>query len=213
METSVNFSNFTISPKILKAIEDMGFEEPTPIQILAIPTILAGGDVTGQAQTGTGKTAAFAIPAIERIEIGNRDTQVLVLSPTRELAIQTAEEFARFAKYLGTITVLPIYGGQPIERQFRTLRQGAQIVVGTPGRLLDHLDRGTLSLAAVKMVILDEADQMLDMGFRDDIEKILDETPQSRQTILFSATIPKPILEISGRFQKTRNLSVSSTRS
>jgi ATP-dependent RNA helicase DeaD len=202
MEESVNFSNFNISPKILKAIEDMGFEEPTPIQTLAIPTIMAGTDVTGQAQTGTGKTAAFAIPAIEQIETGSKDTQVLVLSPTRELAIQTAEEFGRLAKYLGGISVLPIYGGQPIERQFRGLKQGAHIVVGTPGRLLDHLDRGTLSLSKVKMVILDEADQMLDMGFREDIETIVDETPKDRQMILFSATLPKPILEISKRFQK-----------
>jgi ATP-dependent RNA helicase DeaD len=201
MEESVNFSNFNISPKILKAIEDMGFEEPTPIQTLAIPKIMAGGDVTGQAQTGTGKTAAFAIPAIEQIKSGSKDTQVLVLSPTRELAIQTAEEFARLTRYIGGISVLPIYGGQPIERQFRGLRQGAQIVVGTPGRLLDHLDRGTLSLSGVKMAILDEADQMLDMGFREDIETIIDETPMNRQMILFSATLPKPILEISKRFQ------------
>ncbi|WP_298667453.1 DEAD/DEAH box helicase [uncultured Methanofollis sp.] len=202
MEDTISFSTFNLSSNILRAIEDMGFEEPTPIQVLAIPQIMAGKDVTGQAQTGTGKTAAFGIPAIEGIDPENRDTQVIVLSPTRELAIQTAEEFSRLVKYQRNITVIPVYGGQPIERQFRALKAGVQIVVGTPGRVLDHLDRGTLNLSGVKMVILDEADQMLDMGFRDDIEKILGETPETRQTILFSATLPKPILEISKRFQK-----------
>lgn len=202
MENNITFQDFNISQKTLQAIQDMGFEEPTPIQVSTIPVILEGGDVTGQAQTGTGKTAAFGVPAIEQVDAGNRETQVLVLSPTRELAIQTAEEFARLAKYHRGLNILPIYGGQPIERQFRGLRRGAQVVVGTPGRVLDHLDRGTLSFAAVKMVVLDEADQMLDMGFREDIEKILDETPGDRQTILFSATLPGPILEISKRFQK-----------
>lgn len=202
MENNITFQDFNISQKTLQAIQDMGFEEPTPIQVSTIPVILEGRDVTGQAQTGTGKTAAFGVPAIEQVDVGNRETQVLVLSPTRELAIQTAEEFARLAKHHRGLNILPIYGGQPIERQFRGLRRGAQVVVGTPGRVLDHLDRGTLSFAAVKMVVLDEADQMLDMGFREDIEKILDETPGDRQTILFSATLPGPILEISKRFQK-----------
>jgi ATP-dependent RNA helicase DeaD len=201
MEEPVTFSHFDISHNTLHAIADMGFEEPTPIQTLTIPPILSGDDVTGQAQTGTGKTAAFGIPAIELIDTKDRSTQVIVLSPTRELAIQTAEEFARLAKYHTQLSVLPVYGGQPIERQFRGLKSGAHIVVGTPGRVLDHLDRGTLSLSKVKMVVLDEADQMLDMGFRDDIEAILSETPRERQTILFSATIPKPILEITKRFQ------------
>lgn len=202
MELSPAFAEFNISQPILKAIADMGFEEPTPIQSLAIPRILSGRDVTGQAQTGTGKTAAFGIPAIERIDIDDRRTQVLVLSPTRELAIQTAEELSRLAKYIRGITIVPVYGGQPIDRQFRALKIGVHIVVGTPGRLIDHLDRGTLSLDAVGLVVLDEADQMLDMGFRDDIEAILGETPRTRQTVLFSATMPKPILEITGRFQK-----------
>jgi ATP-dependent RNA helicase DeaD len=206
MEETPTFSTLNISPKILRAIEDLGFEEPTPIQVHTIPALLAGKDVTGQAQTGTGKTAAFGIPAIERVRPGSRETQVLVLAPTRELAVQTAEEFARLAKYDKEISILPIYGGQPIERQFRALRRGAQIVVGTPGRVLDHLDRGTLSLAAVGMVVLDEADQMLDMGFREDIETILSETPRDRQTVLFSATLPKPILEISKRFQRDPQL-------
>ncbi|MDI6867631.1 DEAD/DEAH box helicase [Methanoculleus sp.] len=202
MESNIRFQDFNISPETLRAIEDMGFEEPTPIQVSTIPALLEGRDVTGQAQTGTGKTAAFGIPAIERIDPTKRKTQVLVLSPTRELAIQIAEEFARLAAYHKGITILPIYGGQPIERQFRALERGAQIVVGTPGRVLDHLDRGTLSFDSVKLVVLDEADQMLDMGFREDIETILDETPKDRQTVLFSATLPKPILEISKRFQK-----------
>jgi len=180
----------------------MGFEEPTPIQVSAIPLILAGNDVTGQAKTGTGKTAAFGIPALERLDPRDRQTQVIVLSPTRELAIQTAEEIALLAAHMTHTTVLPIYGGQPIERQLRSLKTGVQIVVGTPGRVLDHLRRRTLSLSRVKMVVLDEADQMLDMGFLPDIETILKQTPQERQTVLFSATMPKPILAISKRFQK-----------
>jgi len=180
----------------------MGFEEPTPIQVSAIPLILAGNDVTGQAKTGTGKTAAFGIPALERLDPRDRQTQVIVLSPTRELAIQTAEEIALLAAHMTHTTVLPIYGGQPIERQLRSLKTGVQIVVGTPGRVLDHLRRRTLSLSRVKMVVLDEADQMLDMGFLPDIETILKQTPPERQTVLFSATMPKPILAISKRFQK-----------
>ena len=202
MDTSFSFEQFGISQKILRGIADMGFEEPTPIQIGAIPPVLAGRDITGQAQTGTGKTAAFAIPALERIDTRSRKTQVLVLSPTRELAIQTAEEVARLARHLPYVTVLPVYGGQPIERQLRALSAGAAIVVGTPGRLLDHLRRGTLDLSAARFGVLDEADQMLDMGFLPDIEKILRKTPQDRQTVLFSATMPDPIRAISKRFQK-----------
>ena len=202
METSFSFKKFNISPKILRAVEDMGFEEPTPIQTSAIPLILAGNDVTGHAKTGTGKTAAFGIPALERLDPHDRQTQVIILSPTRELAIQTAEEIAQLAAHMTHTTVLPIYGGQPIERQLRSLKTGVQIVVGTPGRVLDHLRRRTLSLSKVKMVVLDEADQMLDMGFLPDIETILKQTPPERQTVLFSATMPKPILSISRRFQK-----------
>jgi ATP-dependent RNA helicase DeaD len=202
MEENLTFRNFPISPKILRAIEDMGFEEPTPIQALTVPLILKGRDVTGQAQTGTGKTAAFGIPALEGIIPGDRRTQVLILSPTRELAIQIAEEISRLSKYLGSTSILPVYGGQPIERQFRALKAGAQIVVGTPGRILDHLRRGTISFSSVKMVVLDEADQMLDMGFIDDIRTILGKTPGDRQTVLFSATMPKPILDITKRFQR-----------
>jgi len=202
MNTSFSFGQFQLSPKVLRGIQDMGFEEPTPIQTSAIPAILAGRDITGQAQTGTGKTAAFGIPALERLDVKSKKTQVLVVSPTRELAIQTAEEISRLARHLPHTSVLPVYGGQPIERQLRALAAGVMIVVGTPGRLLDHLRRGTLDLSFVNMVVLDEADRMLDMGFLPDIETILKKTPEKRQTVLFSATMPGPIMAISRRFQK-----------
>jgi len=202
MESDSTFEQFRFSAKIMRGIEDMGYEEPTPIQVRAIPVILSGKDVTGQAQTGTGKTAAFAIPALERLDTRNRRTQVLILSPTRELAIQTAEEVARLARHLSGTTILPVYGGQPIERQLRPLSSGVMIIVGTPGRLLDHMRRGSIDLSSVSFVVLDEADQMLDMGFLPDIETILKKTPASRQTVLFSATMPEPILAISRRFQK-----------
>ncbi len=201
MESSFSFDQFGLSPKVIRAIRDMGFEEPTPIQTSAIPAILSGRDVTGQAQTGTGKTAAFGIPALERLDPRIKKTQVLILSPTRELAIQTSAELARLAAHLPQVTVLPVYGGQPIERQLRALHAGVMIVVGTPGRLLDHLRRRTLDLSAVTFVVLDEADKMLDMGFLPDIEAILTRTPEGRQTVLFSATMPEPIKAISRRFQ------------
>lgn len=202
MEETKTFAEFNISEEILQAIADMGFEEPTPIQLMAIPQILEGHDVTGQAQTGTGKTAAFGIPIIEGLDSNNRAVQALVLSPTRELAIQTAEEFSSLMKYKKGLNVVPIYGGQPIERQLKVLRGSVQVVIGTPGRVIDHLKRGTLNLDSVKMFVLDEADQMLDMGFREDIEDIFHHTPENRQTILFSATMPAPILDITRRFQK-----------
>jgi len=200
MNTRIQFSDFHLSREIGKAIEDMGFEEPTPIQALAIPLIQSGRDVTAQAQTGTGKTAAFGIPLIEKIDASHRTVQAIVLCPTRELAIQIAEEFSELLTHLPRITVLPVYGGQPIDRQLRALHSGVHIVIGTPGRVMDHLRRRTLSLDAVSTVVLDEADQMLDMGFRDDIELILKKIPQKRQTLLFSATLPQPIIEISKRF-------------
>jgi ATP-dependent RNA helicase DeaD len=200
MNTRIQFSDFHLSREIGKAIEDMGFEEPTPIQALAIPLIQAGHDVTAQAQTGTGKTAAFGIPLIEKIDASHRTVQAIVLCPTRELAIQIAEEFSELLTHLQRITVLPVYGGQPIDRQLRALHSGVHIVIGTPGRVMDHLRRRTLSLDAVSTVVLDEADQMLDMGFRDDIELILKKVPQKRQTLLFSATLPQPIIDISKRF-------------
>jgi ATP-dependent RNA helicase DeaD len=201
MNTRIQFSDFHLSREIGKAIEDMGFEEPTPIQALAIPLIQAGRDVTAQAQTGTGKTAAFGIPIIEKVDASHRTIQAIVLCPTRELAIQIAEEFSELLAHLPRISVLPVYGGQPIDRQLRALHTGVNIVIGTPGRVMDHLRRRTLSLDEVSTVVLDEADQMLDMGFRDDIELILKKIPQKRQTLLFSATLPQPIIDISKRFQ------------
>ena len=200
MNTRMQFSDFHLSREIGKAIEDMGFEEPTPIQALAIPLIQAGHDVTAQAQTGTGKTAAFGIPIIGKIDATHRTVQAIVLCPTRELAIQIAEEFSELLSHLPRISVLPVYGGQPIDRQLRALHSGVNIVIGTPGRVMDHLRRRTLSLDEVSTVVLDEADQMLDMGFRDDIELILKKIPQKRQTLLFSATLPQPIIDISKRF-------------
>jgi ATP-dependent RNA helicase DeaD len=201
MNSRIQFSDFNLSKEVGRAIEDMGFEEPSPIQALAIPLIQAGRDVTAQAQTGTGKTAAFGIPVIEKIEPTKRCVQALVLCPTRELCMQIAEEFSSLLAHLPRITVLPVYGGQPIERQLKALHAGVHIVIGTPGRIMDHLDRRTLQLGDVKTVVLDEADQMLDMGFRDDIELILKKVPQERQTLLFSATLPQPIIDISKRFQ------------
>jgi len=198
----LKFEDFNLSKELLHAIKDLGFEEPTPIQALAIPKLELGMDVTGQAQTGTGKTAAFALPAIEKIDPDNLSVQTIILAPTRELAIQIAEEFTKLLKYKQNIKVLPVYGGQPIERQLRALRSGVQIIIGTPGRVMDHMDRKTLSLNNVHTIILDEADQMLDMGFRDDIEYIIKKTPEGRQTVLFSATMPKPIIQISKKYQK-----------
>ncbi len=192
---------FEISEEVSRAIEEMGFEEPTPIQRDAIPPMLEGRDVIGQAQTGTGKTAAFGIPLVEKIDPSDRRVQAIVLSPTRELALQTAGELMKLGKYR-RISVLPVYGGTPIERQLRELSRGVQVVIGTPGRVMDHMRRGTLDLSGVKLAVLDEADEMLDMGFRDDIETILQETPESRQTALFSATMPLPILSLGQKYLK-----------
>ncbi len=193
------FSQLDLDPKILQAIDDLGFEEPSPVQVKTIPPVLAGDDVISQAQTGTGKTGAFAIPLLMKIESHTADPQVLVMTPTRELAIQVAEEFARIGKYTKT-RVLPIYGGQNIGRQIRGLERGVDIAVGTPGRVLDHISRGTLKLNKIKAVVLDEADEMLDMGFINDIESILSATPKDRQMLLFSATIPRPIARLSQKY-------------
>ena len=191
-----------LSNEMQRAVEEMGFEEPTSIQAASIPMILSGRDVIGHSQTGTGKTAAFSIPAIEKINpAGGRKTQVLILCPTRELAVQACDEIRKFAKYKPFLKVVPIYGGQPIERQFTALRGGAQIVVGTPGRVMDHMRRGTLKLDTLHMIILDEADEMLSMGFREDIETILKDVPQERQTILFSATMSPEIMRITKQYQ------------
>ncbi|WP_455645124.1 DEAD/DEAH box helicase [Methanosphaera sp.] len=197
----LKFKDLDISPEIQKAVADMGFEEASPIQSLAIPQILAHKDVTGQAQTGTGKTAAFGIPLLENIDSENRNLQAIILCPTRELAIQVAEELRKLSAYLPKIDVLPVYGGQPIDRQIKALKKGVQIIIGTPGRVMDHIDRKTLSLKNIKTVILDEADEMLDMGFREDIEYILEDIPYERQFLLFSATLPPEILQLAKRYQ------------
>ena len=198
--TNFNFEDLNLSNELVRAVKDMGFEEATPIQSKAISKILNGIDVIGQSQTGTGKTAAFGLPCIDSIDVNNKKLQAVILSPTRELAIQICEEFRKFLKYKDDIKVLPIYGGQPIERQIIALKKGVQIVVGTPGRIMDHINRRTLKMETVKMVILDEADEMLDMGFREDIETILDKMPENRQTILFSATMAKEIMELTDRY-------------
>lgn len=195
------FTELGVKPEILKAVEDMGFEEPTPIQKAAIPTALTGKDLIGQAQTGTGKTAAFGIPILERIDISGKGPQAVVLSPTRELAIQSAEEINHLAQYL-PIHALPIYGGQDIERQFKALRKHPNIIVATPGRLMDHMKRGTIDLSHVQILVLDEGDEMVDMGFIDDIRTILAGIPEERQTMFFSATMPAPIRELAETFLK-----------
>jgi ATP-dependent RNA helicase DeaD len=196
------FSELGLSPELLKAVEKMGFEEASPIQSEAIPALLSGADVIGQSQTGSGKTAAFALPAIERVDAHRRATQVLILCPTRELAVQVAEEVAKLAAFKRGVRELPIYGGASYDRQIRGLKEGAQIVIGTPGRVIDHLERGTLRLDDIHSIILDEADRMLDMGFRDDIETILEGAPENRQTVLFSATLPRAIQDLIRRYTR-----------
>lgn len=191
--------------RIVRAIREMGFEKLSPIQEQAIPYLLQGEDIIGQAQTGTGKTAAFGIPAIQHINPDVKKLQTIILCPTRELAIQAAEELRKIAKYMHGIKVLPVYGGQDISRQIAGLR-GVQIIVGTPGRVMDHMRRHTIKLDLVNMVVLDEADEMLNMGFREDMELILGQIPGEHQTALFSATMPKPILEITDRFQNDAKL-------
>ncbi len=212
--------DFKVSSDILNAVSDMGFASPTPIQALAIPPMLEGKDVIGQAQTGTGKTAAFGIPMVEKVDASDRSVQAIVICPTRELAVQTAGEIQKIAKYRPYLRALAVYGGQPIERQLRALSAGVQIVVGTPGRIMDHMNRGTLDLTNVKLAVLDEADEMLDMGFRDDIEAILSKANENRQTALFSATMPLPIMALSKKYLKepeflrveSKNLTVEKVR-
>ena len=202
MENKISYRNSAIDGRIIRAVEEMGFETMTPIQEQAIPVMLEGRDLIGQAQTGTGKTAAFGIPIIQKIDPEERGLQAIILCPTRELAIQAAEEIRRFAKYMHEVKVLPVYGGQDISKQIRALSKGVQIVVGTPGRVMDHMRRHTLKTNKVRMIVLDEADEMLNMGFREDIETILKDMPEERQTALFSATMPRPILEITKEYQK-----------
>lgn len=191
-----------IDSRILRAVRELGFEYMTPIQEQAIPLFMTGQDIIGQAQTGTGKTAAFGIPILQKIDPENRSLQAVILCPTRELAMQAADELRKFAKYMNGIKVLPVYGGQEIYKQIKNLKTGVQIVVGTPGRVMDHMRRHTLKMDHVHTVVLDEADEMLNMGFREDIETILKEMPKERQTGLFSATMPKPILDITKTYQK-----------
>lgn len=195
-------NSLNLSEAMQKALLEMGFHSASPIQVQAIPCLLEGKDIIGQAQTGTGKTAAFAIPVIERIQQGSRNIQALVLCPTRELALQVTAEFQKLAKYKRDLTVMAIYGGQPIERQIRSLHQRPQIVIATPGRVKDLIQRGVLHLQSIKTVVLDEADEMLNMGFRHDIEHILKQTPIDRQTVFFSATMPKSILELTAKYQR-----------
>jgi ATP-dependent RNA helicase DeaD len=216
----MGFNELMLSKAVLKALDDVGYETPTPIQAQIIPEIFAGKDVVGQAQTGTGKTAAFALPLLSSINLKRKNPQVLVLTPTRELAIQVAEAFQQYAGHMKGFHVLPIYGGQDYERQFRRLKQGTHVVVGTPGRVMDHMRRKTLKLGMLSCLILDEADEMLRMGFIDDVEWILDQTPGDRQIALFSATIPPAIRQIAQKYLKdpvsitikSRTVTIEATR-
>jgi ATP-dependent RNA helicase DeaD len=202
MENTIKFSDLGISDEILKSVEEMGYTQPSEIQTQAIPFLLQGRDVIGQAQTGTGKTAAFAIPIIDLVDPDMNQPQAIILCPTRELAVQVEGEIQKLAKFHRRINSVAIYGGESIDRQIKVLRRGVQIVVGTPGRVQDHINRGTLKLDGAGIIVLDEADEMLDMGFRDDIEAILQEMPAERQTVFFSATMAKPIMDLTRKYQK-----------
>jgi ATP-dependent RNA helicase DeaD len=193
-EHSITFAELGLRPELLEALASLGYEEPTPIQAAAIPVLLEGQDMLGQAATGTGKTAAFALPILQRLPSGERgrEPMALILVPTRELAMQVSEALHHYGRQLG-VRVVPIYGGQPISRQLRSLQAGVDVIVATPGRALDHIRRRTLKLALLQVMVLDEADEMLDMGFAEDLEAIFVETPPSRQTVLFSATLPRRI--------------------
>lgn len=199
---AIKFEELNLDAKILRAVTDMGFEAASPIQAKAIPLELEGRDIIGQAQTGTGKTAAFGIPLLQKVDPKNKKLQAVVLCPTRELAIQVADEIRNLAKYMHGIKVLPIYGGQEIVKQIRSLKDGVQVIIGTPGRVMDHMRRKTIRFEQVHTVVLDEADEMLNMGFLEDMETILSELPEERQTVMFSATMPSAIAEIAKKFQK-----------
>lgn len=196
----ISFEELSLEPSVLKAVKEAGYEAPSPIQAQSIPYILKGDDLLGLAQTGTGKTAAFALPLLSKIDLKQRDPQILVLAPTRELAIQVAEAFQCYARYISGFRVLPIYGGQDMRGQLRGLSRGVHVVVGTPGRVMDHIRRGSLKLTNIKSAVLDEADEMLRMGFIDDIEWIMERTPDKRQVALFSATMPPPIRKIASKY-------------
>jgi ATP-dependent RNA helicase DeaD len=197
--SSPSFRELALCEPVLRALADVGYEAPSPIQAATIPVLLSGADMLGQAQTGTGKTAAFALPALSRLDLAGHEPQVLVLVPTRELALQVAEAFQRYAAHLKGFHVLPIYGGQSYQPQLNALRRGVHVVVGTPGRVIDHMNRGTLKLNALTLLVLDEADEMLQMGFVDAVESILEQTPPQRQVALFSATLPAPIRRLAQR--------------
>ena len=199
-DTPVTFADLHIHPDVLQAVVDVGYEVPSPIQAATIPALLAGSDVVGLAQTGTGKTAAFAIPILSKIDVQSKATQALVLAPTRELALQVADAFGRYASRLPQLTVLPIYGGSSYGPQLAGLKRGAQIVVGTPGRVIDHLEKGRLDLSHLDYLVLDEADEMLQMGFAEDVERILSDTPEYKQVALFSATMPPAIRKITSKY-------------
>ncbi|MES2672666.1 MAG: DEAD/DEAH box helicase [Pseudomonadota bacterium] len=214
MTDQILFTDLALSAHVLKAIQNVGYEVPSPIQAAAIPVLLAGGDIVGMAQTGTGKTAAFALPLLSRIDMKQADPQILVLAPTRELAIQVAEAFQKYASEIPGFHVLPIYGGQEMSTQLRQLKRGAHVVVGTPGRVMDHLRRGSLNLNGLKALVLDEADEMLRMGFIDDVEWILEHTPKTRQTALFSATMPKEIRHVANNYlNNAQEISIASSQS
>ncbi len=209
-----DFGQLALSTPILRALEEAGYETPSPIQAAGIPVILEGHDLLGQAQTGTGKTAAFALPLLERLELSNKQAQVLVLTPTRELAIQVAEAFQAYARHLPGLHVLPIYGGQSMAIQLKQLRRGVHVVIGTPGRIMDHLRRQTLDLSALRSLVLDEADEMLRMGFLEDVEWILEHTPPQRQVALFSATMPDAIRKVARRhLHQPREIKIESRTS
>jgi ATP-dependent RNA helicase DeaD len=203
IESTVSFRDLALSDAVLRALADVGYESPSPIQAQTIPVLLSGKDMLGQAQTGTGKTAAFALPALTKIDLSRHEPQVLVLVPTRELALQVSEAFLRYAAHLKGFHVLPIYGGQSYQPQLNALRRGVHVVVGTPGRVIDHMNRGTLKLSGLTLLVLDEADEMLRMGFIDAVESILEQTPPQRQVALFSATIPAPIRRIAAKHLRT----------
>ncbi len=203
MSSTPQFNSLGLAPALLSALSDIGYESPTPIQAQSIPTLLQGDDLLAQAQTGTGKTAAFALPTLSLIDLKLKKPQALIIAPTRELAIQVAEAFQSYAKYQKGFHVTPIYGGQDYQIQLRALKRGAHVIVGTPGRIMDHLRRGTLSVDHLKMVVLDEGDEMLKMGFIEDIEWILEQVPQEHQTALFSATLPASIQKVAKRYLKT----------
>src|ERR687890_1175131 len=196
----VGFADLGIDKRVLRALADVGYESPPPIQAATIPALLAGRHVVGLAQTGTGKTAAFAVPILSRLDLRQKSPQALVLAPTRELALQVSEAFERYAAHLPGVHVLPIYGGQGYGVQLSALRRGVHVVVGTPGRIMDHLDKGTLDLGRLRYLVLEEADEMLKMGFAEDVEKILADTPDTKQVALFSATMPKQIRNLSQKY-------------